>query len=77
MDNWIFIPLLIVLTSFQLVIMITALALLLKRPVELVRGGQKWVWALAIIIFNFFGSLAFFIFGKTPEKDITNTPSAP
>jgi len=53
-----FIPLLIL----QLALMIVALVDLIKR--QRVRGGNKVLWALVIVLVNIIGPVVYLIFGR-------------
>ncbi|MHB1317407.1 MAG: PLD nuclease N-terminal domain-containing protein [Anaerolineae bacterium] len=55
-------PLLIPLLLLELGLMAAALVDLSRR--ERVRGGNKLVWVLAIVLINLFGPLAYFLFGR-------------
>jgi len=55
-------PLLIPLALLELGLMAAALVDLSRR--ERVRGGNKLVWVLVIVLVNLFGPLAYFIFGR-------------
>jgi drug/metabolite transporter (DMT)-like permease len=56
-----FLPLLIPIIVLQFGLMVAALVDLMKR--ERTRG-PKWVWILAIVFVNLFGSIAYFLFGR-------------
>jgi hypothetical protein len=55
-------PLLIPLVLLELGLMAAALVDLSRR--ERVRGGNKLIWVLAIVLVNLFGPLAYFLFGR-------------
>jgi hypothetical protein len=55
-------PLLIPLVLLQLGLMAAALVDLSRR--ERVRGGNKLIWGIAIVVINLFGPLAYFLFGR-------------
>lgn len=56
-------PLLIPLLILQLILL--ALALWdLTRPERRVRGGNKVVWGVIIVLVSMFGPLAYFLFGR-------------
>ena len=59
-------PFLIPLIILELALLIFALVDLLKR--EKVRGDNKIVWALVIIIVNIIGPVIYFIFGRAEKK---------
>ena len=56
-------PLLIPLIVLQLALMGVGLYDL-TRPGRRVRGGNKLVWGLVIALFQFFGPLVYFLFGR-------------
>jgi hypothetical protein len=58
-------PLLIPLFILQLGLMIFALIDLARR--EKVKGGNKVVWALVILLINTIGPLVYFLFGREEE----------
>ena len=45
----------------QLILLITALVDLVKRPKTL---GPKWLWAIIIIFINIIGPILYFIIGR-------------
>ena len=59
-------PFLIPLIILELGLLIFALVDLLRR--EKVRGDNKIVWALVIIIINIIGPVIYFIFGRAEKK---------
>lgn len=56
-------PLLIPLIILELVLIGVAL-FDLTRPERRVRGGSKALWAVIILLFQLFGPLAYFFFGR-------------
>ena len=56
-------PLLIPLIVLQVVLIIVALYDL-TRPERSVRGGNKLLWGVIIVLFQFFGPLVYFFFGR-------------
>jgi hypothetical protein len=56
-------PFLIPLLALQLVLMAVALYDL-TRPERRVRGGNKWVWALVIVVGELLGPLVYFLVGR-------------
>ena len=56
-------PLLIPLAVLQLALMGVGLYDL-TRPDRRVRGGNKLVWGLVIALFQFFGPLVYFLYGR-------------
>ena len=59
-------PLLLPLLALQLVLVVVGLYDL-KRPERRVRGGEKWPWAIVIVLGNLLGALAYFLLGR--EED--------
>ena len=59
-------PFLIPLIILELGLLIFAIVDLVKR--ESVRGGNKVIWALVIIIVNFIGPIIYFIFGRSEKR---------
>ncbi|MDI7275228.1 MAG: PLDc N-terminal domain-containing protein [Anaerolineae bacterium] len=55
-------PLLLPLVILQLALLAAALWDLAHR--ERVRGGNKLVWVLVIVLVNFIGPLVYFLFGR-------------
>ena len=66
MDLIEWLPLLIPLLILQLVLIGLGLKDL-RRPERRVKGGNKLVWALVIIIINFIGPLVYFLAGREEE----------
>jgi hypothetical protein len=56
-------PLLIPLLILQVVLLVIAL-FDLTRPERRVRGGNKLLWGLVIVFFQFLGPLVYFFFGR-------------
>jgi uncharacterized Tic20 family protein len=69
MDGWDTIveilPFLIPLLILQLVLLIIALVDLIKR--QKVRGDNKVLWALLIVLVNIIGPVVYLIFGREEE----------
>lgn len=69
MDGWDTIveilPFLIPLLILQLVLLIIALVDLIKR--QKVRGDNKVIWALLIVLVNIIGPVVYLIFGREEE----------
>ena len=59
-----YLPLLIPVILIELTLLVIALIDLLRR--EKTRG-PKWAWALAILIIQIFGPIAYLIFGREEE----------
>ena len=59
-----YLPFLIPVIIIQLVLMISALADLIRRPDV---KGPKWVWALVIICINLIGPIIYFVAGRQEE----------
>jgi len=60
-------PFLIPLIILELALLIWALLDVLKR--EHVRGGNKTVWILVIVLFSIIGPVVYFIFGREENAD--------
>lgn len=54
--------LLLPLIVLQVALMVAALWDLAHR--ERVRGGNKWVWGIVIVLFNIIGPVVYFLFGR-------------
>ncbi len=59
-----FIPLLIPVLIIQLILLVTALADLVKQPAL---RGPKWAWTLIIIFVNILGPILYFVLGRKEE----------
>ena len=59
-----YLPLLIPIILIELVLLVIALTDLLRRDKT---RGPKWAWALAILLIQIFGSIAYLIFGREEE----------
>ena len=59
-----YLPFLIPVIIIQLVLMISALVDLIRRPNV---KGPKWVWALVIIFVNLIGPIIYFVAGRKEE----------
>ena len=59
-----YLPFLIPVLIIQLVLMISALVDLIRRPSV---KGPKWVWALVIIFVNLIGPIIYFVAGRQEE----------
>jgi hypothetical protein len=59
-----YLPLLIPVVLIELALLVTALVDLIRRAQT---RGPKWLWAIVIIVINFIGPIAYFIFGRKEE----------
>ena len=59
-----YLPLLIPVVLIELGLLFAALFDLIRRPHT---NGPKWLWVIAIVLVNFFGPIAYFIFGRKEE----------
>ena len=59
-----YIPLLIPVVLIEFGLMIAALVDMIRRPHT---NGPKWLWAIVIVLVNFIGPIAYFIFGRKEE----------
>jgi len=59
-----YLPFLIPVLIIQLVLMVSALIDLVRRPSA---RGPKWVWALVIIFVNLIGPIIYFVAGRKEE----------
>ena len=70
MDGWDTIveilPFLIPLLILQLILLVVALVDLIKR--QKVRGDNKVLWALLIVLVNIIGPVVYLIFGREEEQ---------
>ncbi|MCX7942128.1 MAG: PLD nuclease N-terminal domain-containing protein [Dictyoglomaceae bacterium] len=57
-------PLIIPLIILQVVFQIFALVDLIRRPREEIRGENKIIWGIVILIFAMLGPIIYFIFGR-------------
>jgi hypothetical protein len=66
-------PLLIPIVLLELGLLVWALLDVIRR--ERVRGGNKVIWILVIVLINLLGPIVYFIFGReedSSEKDTDN-----
>jgi hypothetical protein len=59
-------PFLIPLAILQLALMVIGLCDL-TRPERRVKGDNKWIWGIVIVVVNLFGPLIYFLFGREEE----------
>ncbi len=59
-----YIPFLVPVFIIQLILLITALVDLLRRPQV---RGPKWVWLLVVIFVNIIGPIVYFVAGRKEE----------
>jgi hypothetical protein len=59
-----YLPFLIPVLIIQLILMISALVDLIRRPSV---RGPKWVWAAVIIFVNLIGPIIYFVAGRKEE----------
>lgn len=59
-----------VLLLVQLTLDVIALVSLVRRPVEQVALGNKWVWVAIIILLNLIGPILYFAIGRKPPAPI-------
>ncbi len=67
-------PLLIPIVLLELGLLVWALLDIIRR--ERVKGGNKVIWILVIVLINIIGPIVYFIFGReedSSEKDSDNT----
>ncbi|MEN2984423.1 MAG: PLD nuclease N-terminal domain-containing protein [Dictyoglomaceae bacterium] len=57
-------PLIFPLIILQVVFQIFALVDLIRRPREEIRGENKIIWGIVILVFNILGPIIYFIFGR-------------
>lgn len=62
-------PLLIPVALIELGLLVWALLDIIRR--ERVKGGNKVVWILVVVLFNIVGPIVYFIFGReeAPQQD--------
>lgn len=56
-----YLPLIIPVVLLEFGLMIAALVDVIRREKT---KGPKWVWIIVVVIFNLFGPIAYFIFGR-------------
>jgi len=59
-----YLPFLVPVIIIQLILMITALMDLVRRPRT---RGPKWVWGIIIVLVNIFGPIIYFLVGRLEE----------
>ena len=64
----------------QLTLDVVALVDLVRRPVDRVAMGNKWVWVAIILLVNLLGAILYLVAGRRPEPSaeapLTSGPSA-
>ena len=64
----------------QLTLDVIALVDLVRRPVERVAMGNKWIWVAIILLVNMLGAILYLVAGRKPapaaEVSLPSTPSA-
>jgi hypothetical protein len=56
----------------SLALEIFALVDLIRRDRKTVRGQNKWVWALIIVLVSTIGSILYLIVGRVEEGEVNN-----
>lgn len=56
-----YLPLLIPIALLELGLMIAALVDVIRREKT---KGPKWIWIIVVVVFNLFGPIVYFIFGR-------------
>ncbi len=59
-----FIPFLVPVLIIELVLLVSALVDLIRRPQV---RGPKWAWVLVVVLINIIGPIAYFIAGRKEE----------
>lgn len=59
-------PIILTLAAIQLILIVVALYDL-TRPERRVRGDNKTVWAVVIVLFQMLGPLAYFLIGREDD----------
>ncbi|MCR6492898.1 PLD nuclease N-terminal domain-containing protein [Cellulomonas sp. P24] len=71
---------LLVVGVVQLALDVVALVDLVRRPVDRVAMGNKWIWVAIILLVNLLGAILYLIVGRKPaaatEVPLPSTPSA-
>ncbi|OFW58041.1 MAG: hypothetical protein A2W01_07770 [Candidatus Solincola sediminis] len=70
LESWKLVVMLIPLVVIELGLMIIALVDLTRRTS--VRGGNKIVWALVILLISLIGPIVYLLWGREPEVDGTD-----
>ena len=64
----------------QLTLDVVALVDLVRRPVDRVAMGNKWVWVAIILLVNLLGAILYLVVGRKPapaaEVPLSSAPSA-
>ena len=69
-----FVVVLVVLGLVQLTLDVVALVDLVRRPVERVALGSKWVWVAIILLVNLLGAILYLAIGRKPAP-VADVPS--
>ena len=56
-----YLPLLIPVVLLELGLMIAALVDVIRREKT---KGPKWIWIIVVVVFNLFGPIIYFVFGR-------------
>lgn len=63
----------------QLALDVVALVDLVRRPVDRVAMGNKWIWVAIILLVNMLGAILYLVVGRKPapaaEVPLPSTPS--
>jgi len=64
----------------QLTLDVVALVDLVRRPVDRVAMGNKWIWVAIILLVNMLGAILYLVVGRKPapaaEVPVPSAPSA-
>lgn len=71
-----FLVVLIVLGLVQLTLDVVALVDLVRRPVDRVALGNKWVWVAIILLVNLLGAILYLVVGRKPAQAVPVQPAA-
>ena len=63
-----------VLVVVELVLLVSALVSLVRRPAEAL-NGPRWLWVVVIVFINTIGPIVYFLFGRKPQQvDVSGPP---